>query len=97
MDNKNCYIVYSCDKWKSNSSMKVQYIVQNQDDLFGALLLLNQHEGITLNDQDDMDKFQNQIQEYQNKVSRENNGILELFDLNSRMEYCVIESCVIGL
>jgi hypothetical protein len=94
---KECYLIYSCDLSKSTRSMKLEYIVEDKNDLFRALRSMVKNEGI------EVDNFNNGVETaceylyiYQNNMNKLLNGELNISDLDSHIRYASIQKSYIG-
>lgn len=95
---KDCYLIYTCDEWKSKSSMQLEYIVEDNNDIFKALRELAKREDI------EVDSFPGNVEEscnylylYQNNMNKVFNGNLDLSDLDARLKYCSIQKFTVGV
>lgn len=94
---RDCYVIYTCNEWKNTSSIRLEYIVEDRNDIFRALRNLVNAEKIEVEPfPDNLEAATNYLYIYQNNMNKVFNGKIDLSDLNSRLRYCSVQKFVVG-
>lgn len=95
---KDCFVIYTCDAWKSTSSLQLEYIVENINDLFRALRQMVKDEEIEVDPfPNDIDAACDYLLEYQSNRNKLFDGEVDLCDLDGRLKYCSVQRFKIGI
>ena len=77
--------------------MRLEYVVEDVNDLFRALRhMVDDNEIEVDNFLSDPQGAQDYLYRYQNNVNKSMNGVFDIIDLDSRIEYASVQKSVIG-